>query len=88
MNTPKKKILKYQIPEIESPVEVIPWDSVKTFTSKSTGRKMVRHVIEVLGPEHLGLDVHDLGHVARHDLGKRLVVDYDVESHTLFPYIE
>lgn len=84
----KPRVLRYLDKDPDDHCEVVPWDSTRPFTSKMTGRRTLRHVIEVLGPTHIGLYVDGLGYIGRHDVGRRLVVDYDIEYNRVVAYIE
>jgi len=81
------KKLKYEIPpdEIEAE-EILPWSSVRTVTLKDRS-KVVRHVIDKLGKEHLGIYIPSLGYVEKIDLGRTLTVDYNIKSKDMIAWI-
>ena len=68
-------------------LEIVPWSSVRRVTGKASGHKMIRHTINKLDNSHLGLYVNSLGYIQKQDLGRRLIVDYDVNLKTIVVYI-
>lgn len=58
---------------------LVEWTSVRRVKWKSNGRRYVRHVLEPILEDHVGLLVGTEPRLTRYDVGCRLVVDVSVE---------